>query len=401
MSLFELRANALVFVVLIAVGCGEDAPPPPKAVEVVMGTVAQRDVAVQSEWIGTTEGAVDAEIRAQVAGYLVSRNFEEGTLVKKGSVLFQIDPRSYRAALEQARSDVGRAQALLGKADLDVNRFTPLVAEGAVSQQELDNAIQMQRSARAGLAGAKAAVENAELNLAFSSVRSPVDGVAGIARAQLGDLVGPGDPNPLTNVSQVDPIRVLFPLSEREYLHFAGRIREAVEGRATPNEVALTLVLADGTVWSHRGKVVPAASSVDQSTGTFLLRGEFANPENILRPGQYARVRAVTSTAKNALLVPQRAVAELQGVSQVAVVKDDDTVELRVVEPGALDGSDRVIEKGLSAGERIVVEGLQKVRPGTLVTAKATAEVPVEPKAQAAAPVEPKPPAAAPANAGE
>ncbi len=366
-----------------------------------MGTVAQRDVAVQSEWIGTTEGAVDAEIRAQVAGYLVSRNFEEGTLVKKGSVLFQIDPRSYRAALEQARSDVGRAQALLGKADLDVNRFTPLVAEGAVSQQELDNAIQMQRSARAGLAGAKAAVENAELNLAFSSVRSPVDGVAGIARAQLGDLVGPGDPNPLTNVSQVDPIRVLFPLSEREYLHFAGRIREAVEGRATPNEVALTLVLADGTVWSHRGKVVPAASSVDQSTGTFLLRGEFANPENILRPGQYARVRAVTSTAKNALLVPQRAVAELQGVSQVAVVKDDDTVELRVVEPGALDGSDRVIEKGLSAGERIVVEGLQKVRPGTLVTAKATAEVPVEPKAQAAAPAEPKPPAAAPANAGE
>jgi len=394
MSLIALRANALVFAVLFAVGCGEDAPPPPKAVEVVIGTVVQRDVDVQGEWIGTTEGAVDAEIRAQVSGYLVSRNFEEGTLVKKGSVLFQIDPRTYRAALEQARADAGRAQALLGKADLDVHRFTPLVAEGAVSQQELDNAIQMQRSARAGLEGAKASVENAELDLAFSSVRSPVDGVAGIARAQLGDLVGSGDPNPLTNVSQVDPIRVLFPLSEREYLHFAGRIREAVEGRTPPTELALSLVLADGTVWSHLGRVVPAASSVDPSTGTFLLRGEFANPENILRPGQYARVRAVTSTAKNALLVPQRAVAELQGVFQVAVVKDDDTIELRVVEPGALAGSDRVIEKGLSAGERIVVEGLQKVRPGTLVTAKAPAQAPV-------APADPKAPDAAPTNAGE
>lgn len=402
MSLIALRANALVFVVLVAAGCGEEAPPPPKPVEVVIGTVAQRDVAVRSEWIGTTEGAVDAEIRAQVSGYLVSRNFEEGTHVKKDSVLFQIDPRPYRAALDQARADLGRAQALLGKADLDVKRFTPLVAEGAVSQQELDNAIQLQRSARAGLEGARAAIDKAELDLSFSSVRSPVDGVAGIARAQLGDLVGPGDPSPLTNVSQLDPIRVLFPLSEREYLFFAGAIREAVEGRQTPNTVALDLVLADGTTWPHPGRVVPAASSVDQSTGTFLLRGEFANPENILRPGQYARIRAVTATVKNALLVPQRAVAELQGVFQVAVVKADDTVELRVVEPGSLDGSDRVIVKGLSAGERIVVEGLQKVRPGTLVTSKTAAAAPVEEKkAPAAAAVESESPPAAPANEGK
>ncbi len=371
MSLTALRAMAQVLFVLVAAGCNESAPPPPKAVEVVIGTVAQRDVAVQSEWIGTTEGAVDAEIRAQVSGYLVSRNFEEGTHVEKDSVLFQIDPRPYRAALEQARADLGRAQAMLGKADLDVDRFTPLVAEGAVSRQELDDAIQLQRSARAGIDGAKAAVEKAELDLTFCSIRSPVDGIAGIARAQLGDLVGPGDPNPLTNVSQLDPIRVLFPLSEREYLLFAGAIREAVEGRGSRDAVVLSLVLADGTTWPHPGRVVPAASAVDQTTGTFLLRGEFANPENILRPGQYARVRAVTSTAKSALLVPQRAVAELQGAFQIAVVQDDDTIELRVVEPGALDGSDRIILKGLSAGERIVVEGLQKVRPGTLVTAQA------------------------------
>lgn len=401
MSLFTLRASARVLFVLVAVGCGEAAPPPPKAVEVVIGTVAQRDVAAEGEWIGTTEGAVDAEIRARVTGYLVSRNFEEGTLVKKDSVLFQIDPRPYRAALDQARADLGRAQALLGKADLDVNRFTPLVAEGAVSQQELDDAIQLQRSARAGIEGATAAVEQAELDLTFSSVRSPVDGVAGIARAQLGDLVGPGDAYPLTNVSQLDPIRVLFPLSEREYLLFADAIREAVEGRGSKNSVVLSLILADGTTWPHPGRVVPAASSVDQATGTFLLRGEFANPENILRPGQYARVRAVTSTAKNALLVPQRAVAELQGVFQVAVVGDDDTVELRVVEPGALVGSDRVILKGLSAGERIVVEGLQKVRPGTLVTAKTPAAASPATEAKVAAPAESKTPAATPANSRE
>lgn len=363
------RASTIVFVLSTAVSCGQSEPAAPPAVEVVVEAVAQRDVVVTSEWIGTTEGAVDAEIRAQVSGYLVSRNFEEGTLVEKDAVLFRIDPRSYRSVLEQARADLGRAQAALGKADLDVERFTPLVAEGAVSRQELDNAIQYQRAAQAGLEGARAALEKAELDLSFTEIRSPVHGVAGLARAQLGDLVGPNDPLPLTNVSQLDPIRVSFPLSEREYLRFASRIREVVEGRAAVNAVPLSLVLADGSFWPHVGRVVPAASNVDQATGTFLMRGEFANPENLLRPGQYARVRGVTSTAKNALLVPQRAIAELQGVFQVAVVKDDDTVELRVVEPGVVDGNLQVIEKGLAPGERIVVEGIQKVRPGTVVRA--------------------------------
>lgn len=376
MSLVGRHPKALLLAMWLAFGCREAEPPAPRPVEVVIEPVIQRDVAIESEWIGTTEGNVDAEIRAQVSGYLVARNFAEGTLVKKDAVLFRIDPRPYRAALEQARADLGRAEALLGKADLDVERYTPLVAEGAVSREELDNAIQLQRSARAGIEGARAAVDKAQLDLSFTEIRSPVDGIVGIAQAQVGDLVGPNDPQPLTQVSQVDPIRVSFPLSEREYLQFAAPIRAAVEGSAQPATVPLTLVLADGTIWPHKGRVVPAASGVDPTTGTFLLRGEFANPENVLRRGQYARVRAVTGMKKNALLVPQRALAELQGVFQVAVVKNDQTVELRVVEPGVMDGSDRVIEKGLSPGERVVVEGIQKVRAGTLVQAKAPSGAP-------------------------
>jgi membrane fusion protein (multidrug efflux system) len=389
---FARSVPFLLLLAALALACGQAAPPAPPPVEVVVAPVVQRDVAVQSEWIGTTEGAVDADLRAQVSGYLVARRFEEGTLVKKDQLLFQIDPRPYRAALEQARGDLGRAEALLGKADLDVRRYTPLVAEGAVSQQELDNAIQLQRSARAGIESARAAVDKADLDLAFTEVRSPVDGIVGIAQAQVGDLVGPSDPKPLTNVSQVNPIRVSFPLSEREYLQFAAPIRAVVEGSQAPAAVQLSLVLANGTVWPHAGRVVPAASNVDPTTGTFLLRGEFANPEHILRRGQYARVRAVTGTAKNALLVPQRALAEMQGVFQVAVVKDDDTIELRVVEPGVTDGGDRVVQKGLSPGERVVVEGIQKVRAGMRVAVKSAGSAD---SSTAGAPAE-APPAAGP-----
>jgi membrane fusion protein (multidrug efflux system) len=265
---------------------------------------------------------------------------------------------------------------MLGKANLDVERFTPLVAEGAVSRQELDNAIQLQRSAQAQLMMAQAALEKAEIDLAFTEVRSPTDGIAGVAQAQLGDLVGPGDPQPLTRVSKVDPIRVSFPISEREYLRFAEVFRGAVEGRGGTRNGSLELVLADGSVWAHRGRGVPASAGVDPATGTLLVRGEFPNPDHVLRPGQYARVRAVTDTRRAALLVPQRAVAETQGVFQVAVVGPDDKVELRVVEPGLRDGGMQVIEKGLSAGERVVVEGIQKVRSGTVVKPKGAEPVP-------------------------
>jgi membrane fusion protein (multidrug efflux system) len=337
---------------------------------VVVAPVVQRDVAVSSEWIGTTEGAVDAEIRAQVSGYLIAREYEEGTQVREGDVLFRIDPRISQAALDQARGDLGRAQAMLAKAELDVERYTPLVAEGAVSRQELDNAIQLQRSARASLLMAQAALEKAQIDLAFTEIRSPTDGIAGVAQAQLGDLVGPSDPKPLTFVSKVDPIRVSFPISEREYLRFAEVLRPAVERRGSSRDGALELILTDGSVWPHRGRAVPASAGVDPATGTLLVRGEFPNPDHVLRPGQYARVRAVTETKRQALLVPQRAISELQGVFQVAVVDAENKVALRVVEPGVRDGSLQVIEKGLAPGERVVVEGLQKVRSGAVVNPK-------------------------------
>lgn len=351
----------------IALACSQEAPAPPP-IDVVVTDVAVQDVPITMEWIGTTEGAVDAEIRAQVSGYLIARDYEEGTAVAHGALLFRIDPRPYRAALDQARGDLGRAEAFLEKSRLDVERYTPLAEEGAVSQQELDNAIQARRSGEAGVQAARAAAEKARLDLSFTEIRSPIAGIAGVARAQLGNLVGPGDPEPLTVVSQLDPIRVSFPLSEREYLRFAEGIRDAVERRDTGRpEARLELILADGSTWPHAGRAVPAAAGVDPRTGTILVRGEFPNPDRILRTGQYARVRAVTEIRQGALVVPQRAVSELQGVFQVAVVDGDNKVSLRVVEPGPRFESGQVIEKGLEARERVVVEGIQKVRAGALV----------------------------------
>ena len=346
--------------------CSPGEPPAPPPVEVVVAPVIQRDVEVRSEWIGTTQGSVDAEIRAQVSGTLLSRDYQEGRLVKTGDLLFRIDPRPYQAMLDQARGELGRAQAALARAQVDVARYTPLAAEGAVSQRELDNALAMRDAGEASVRSGNAAVEKARLDLSFAEVRSPVDGIAGIANSQVGNLVGPSDPKPLTAVSNVDPILVVVPLSEREYMAFA-RLPARAEG-AEPN---LELVLTDGSVHPQRGRAIVAGRAVDPKTGTILFKGEFPNPGNLLRPGQYARVRAVTETKQGALLVPQRAVQELQGVQQVAVVGADDKVTLRVVETGVRDGSLQVIEKGLEPGERVIVEGLQKVRAGSLVKATA------------------------------
>jgi membrane fusion protein (multidrug efflux system) len=377
-----LPASSLLLFPLLALcpACAPDVAAPPPPVDVVVAPVAQKDVPITMEWIGTTEGAVDAEIRAQVSGYLISRDYAEGTEVAKDALLFKIDPRPYQAALEQARGDLGRARAALEKARLDVARYEPLAKEGAVSQQELDNAVQAKRAGEAIVQTARAAVEKATLDVGFTEIRAPIAGMAGVARAQLGDLVGPSDPDPLTSVSQLDPIRVSFPLSEREYLRFAQGFRDAAQG--APREARLDLILADGSSWPHRGRAVPAASGVDPSTGTILIRGEFPNPENILRTGQYARVRAVTDTLEGALVVPQRAISELQGVFQVAVVDADNKVSIRVVEVGPRDGSDRVIAKGLQAGERVVAEGIQKVRAGALVNPKTGSETGSEPEAE-------------------
>ncbi len=344
------------------------AVPPPAEVQIM--TAVQQDVPVHSEWIGTTDGAINAQIRARVQGYLQARHYREGTAVKTGDLLFTIDPRPYVAALDQAKGDLGRAEAALGKTKLDVSRYTPLAKEGAMSQQELDNAIQADRGNEAMVAAARAAVRQAELNLEWTQVRSPIDGIAGIAVAQIGDLISAS--TLLTTVSQVDPLKVTFPISEREYLKFAELIGKAMqaEKRAEKHGPPLELILADGSVYAERGASALPDREVDLKTGTITVVSYFPNPNYTLRPGLYARVRAVTDTRKGALLVPQRAVQELQGSYRLAVVTAENKVSMRPVKMGARVGSLWVVEEGLNPDERIVVEGILKVRDGALVNPK-------------------------------
>lgn len=359
---------------VIAAGCEEKKPAPtaapPPEVEVVQ--VIQQDVPVYSEWIGTTDGLVNAKIRAQVSGYLLKQTYKEGATVKKGDLLFEIDPRPFKAALDQALAQLAIAKARFGKTELDVKRYTPLAKESAISQQELDDAIQANLAAKAGVQSAEAAVEQARLNLDFTRIVSPIDGIAGTAIVQIGDLVGPASTNELTTVSTVNPIKVNFPISEREYL-------EAVQGKAhtgrrqsTAADMPLELILADGKVFPQPGKFSFADRQVDVKTGTIRVAALFPNPGDILRPGQFARVRAVTETRQNALLVPQRSVTELQGSFQVAVVGPDNKVSIRNVKAGERIGSLWVIDEGLEAGERVVVEGVQKVREGQVVSPRET-----------------------------
>jgi membrane fusion protein (multidrug efflux system) len=358
-------------------GC-KQAAPPAATPEVVVAAVESRDFPVVSEWLGTTEGSVDAEIRAQVAGYLVAREYQEGQVVKKGDLLFRINPAPFKSALAEAQGRLGSARANLERNRLDVARYKPLVAEGAVSQQEYDNAFQRERSSSADVESAQAAVESAKIDLGFTEIRSPVDGIAGIANAQLGDLVGPAS-GALTTVSQLDPILVSFPLSEQEYLRYAPQIGKAVEAGEFKG-ATVELVLADGSVYPERGVAYPAGGGVDPRTGTITLKARFANPGNMLRSGQYARVRAHTSVLKGALVVPQRAIMDLQGQKQIAVVGPEDKVEVRSVKLGPASGSEQVVESGLAAGDRIVVEGFQKIRAGMTVVAKnATADVAAPP----------------------
>jgi len=361
---------------LVFSGCGkpETAVAPPPAVRVA--AVVQRDVPVHSEWIGTTQGNINAEIRARVTGYLLARDYTEGTLVKEGDILFTIDARPYETALAAARAEVARADAVLAKSQQDVARFGPLAAEGAVSRRELDNAVQATRAASATVDAARAAAQQAALELDWTKVRSPIAGVAGNAQAEIGNLIASN--TLLTTVSQLDPMKVQFPVSEREYLRFADRITAAVRGEARSKDAAdLELILADGSVYPQRGAFMLPNREVDQKTGAILLQGSFPNPSGLLRPGLYARVRAVTETKTAALLVPQRAVRELQGAHQVAVVGADDTIDLRPVEVGERIDSLWVIASGLKPGERVVVEGLQKVRQGIKVAVQAAdAEAP-------------------------
>jgi membrane fusion protein, multidrug efflux system len=374
-------AAALV-VTLILSACSKPAPPPPPPPDVVVADVIQKDVPIYLEWVGTTEGNVTAQIRARIQGYLQRRAYDEGRLVRTGDLLFVIDPRPYQAALDQAKGELGRADAAATKAQQDVTRYTPLAAEKAISQEELDNAIQLSRAGKAAVDSARAAVEKAQLNLDWTQVKSPIDGIAGIAVAQVGDLVT--DSTLLTTVSQVDPIKVSVSISEQEYLRFASRTEpnspKQREGMPKQREGMLELILADGSVYPERGTVSVANREVDVKTGTMTIVSLFPNPRNLLRPGQYAKVRATMETRQGALLVPQRAVQELQGSHQVAVVGADNKVAMRTVKARERIGDLWVIDEGLKPGERIVVEGLQKVRDGAIVNPK-----PAEPVASAKA----------------
>jgi membrane fusion protein (multidrug efflux system) len=431
----------LAIIALIAIASksndGVKAAPRPLDVEVVK--VQQEDVPVYSEWIGTTEGLVNADIKAQVTGYLLRQDYKEGSFVKKGELLFEIDPRPFQAVLdqangqlaqfegqlEQANSQVVQAEAQVAQASsqllqaqaqlaqsnanqvktqLDVNKYAPLAEQKAVTQQDYDNAAQTNvvakaeveasrarveaaraqlrvanaqigaakaatKTANGQIENAKATIRTAQLNLSFTRIVSPIDGIAGLAQTQVGDLVQPNNPNSplLTTVSTVDPIKIYFTISEQQYLAFTkANLIEARQG-ASVAQIELQLILADGTTYPQKGNFYYADRQVDQKTGAIRIAGLFPNPGNILRPGQYGRVRAVTATKDSALLVPQRAVSQLQGGYQVAVVGNDNKIEIRAIKLGEHSGPMWIVEDGLKPGETVVVEGIQRVRPGVVV----------------------------------
>jgi membrane fusion protein (multidrug efflux system) len=359
---------------LLLTGCGEKKTAAPTAPSVEVANVVVKDVPIVREWVGTTDGLVNAKINAQVQGYLIKQNYKEGSFVKKGQVLFEIDPRPFQAALEQAKGELAKDEGILYTNKANLEKIRPLAKVSAVSRKDLDDAIGREASSRAAVQAAKAAVRKAEIDLSFTRITSPIDGIAGISKAQLGDLVGnPGAPE-LTTVSTVDPIKVFVPLSEQEYMRF---IREAeAKGDSESKGINLELILADGRVFPHKGRFYFADRQVDERTGTIKIATLFPNPGNVLRPGQFAKIRALIETQKGALLVPQRAVNELQGRFQVAVVGPDNKVDLRWVKVGERTGSLWVIEEGLKPGERVIVEGIQKVKAGMPVTPKPFQEAP-------------------------
>ncbi len=362
---------------LPAFGCKKEqqAAPQPPVVEVV--TVTQKDVPIYQEWVGALDGYVNAVIRPQVQGYLIKQNYREGELVKKGQVLFEIDPRTFQADLDAAKAQLAQQKARHDTAQANLDRIRPLAAQNAVSQKDLDDAIGAELSTRASVQAAQATVENAQLNLGFTKITSPVDGIAGIAKTQLGNLVGPSMQTELTSVSTVDPIKAYINVSEQEYL-------KVNESNPNPEKIPLELILADGSVYPHKGRLALADRQIDPTTGTLKVGALFANPSNRLRPGGYGLVRAVMSVKKGALLVPQRAVTDLQGKYLVAVIGADNKVDIRQVKVGERIGSDWIIDEGLKPGETVVAEGTQKVKPGIMVNPK-----PFDPDAAAKAAAKP------------
>ena len=368
-------------VATVTAGCGKKEAPAGAPPEVYVADVMQKDVPVYLELVGQTRGSQDVEIRARVEGYLDKVAFTEGSFVSKGTLLYLIDPLPLQAALANANANLATAQAKLAKANTDVTRLTPLVKQQAVSQQELDNALSSQDAARAQVDAMKAAADKASLDLGYARITSPIDGLVGTTQVKAGNLVGRGESTLLTTVSQVNPILFRAGVSEAEYLRIAKRVLEEGGLKATREKKEVDLLLADGTVHSHKGSLDTVERAVDATTGTLALQFTFPNPERLVRPGQYGRVRGVTEMKAGALLVPQRAVQELQNLYRVATVGADNKVAFKSVKVGPRVEGLWVIEEGLKAGETVVVEGLQRIREGMTVTTKPAAAMPASPEA--------------------
>jgi len=383
--IFFFLASFLVFPFFAGCKKQEQTGPPPPEVQVV--DVIQKDVPIYQEWVGTMDGLVNATIRAQVSGYLIKQNYREGEVVKKGQVLFEIDARPFEAALAQAKGELARQEAGHENAKLTLARVKPLAEQNALSKKDLDDATSREQATLASVLTAKAQVQKAALDLEFTRITSPIEGIAGIAKAQIGNLVGPGgSTEELTTVSTVDPIKVYIQVSEQQYLKTK---REEFEERETQvREIPLQLILADGSVYSSPGQFSLADRQIDVTTGTIRVASLFPNPGNFLRPGQFARVRAQMEVKEGALLVPQRAVMDIQGKNLVPVVGTDHKVDLRPVKVAEQIGSDLIISEGLKAGEKVIVEGVQKVKSGAIVNPKPfgaeTPAAPAKPEAKPA-----------------
>ncbi|HEU5233505.1 MAG TPA: efflux RND transporter periplasmic adaptor subunit [Terriglobales bacterium] len=388
LSITQSRVNprvALVVLVTLLAGCGEKqaaGPPPPPDVEVA--PVEQRDVPVYGEWVAQLNGPVNSDITPKVQGYLLSQDYVNGSIVRKGQLLFQVDPRPFQAALDQAKADVERAASALSRANNDVQRDTPLAAQSAIPQKQLDDDIANVNSAKAQLAAVKALQEQAELNLGWTKVYSPVDGIAGIANSQVGDLVGTS--TKMVTVSQIDPIWAYFNISESLYLDFAPQISRVLTKGKVQTPVSVEFLQANDVPYPFKGKVIFVNREITGGTGTIQLAAAFPNKDAILRPGGFGRVRVQTSTARDALLIPQAAVIEVQSQYQVIVVGTDNKATIRPVKMGDRVETSWIVTQGLQAGERVVVEGIQKIQT---LAAQAPREqvkdgVPVNPKQYAA-----------------
>ena len=364
-------AHAVAMVAAVAAlclaGCKPKPPPTPPPPLVEITTVTNSNVPIYHEWIGYLDGLVNAEIRAQVTGYLIAQDYKEGDPVKKGDLLFEIDPRPFQAILDQAKGEQAEAEARYGKTQLDVKRYTPLVKDEAISREEYDDAIQANLEAQAAVVAAKAQVEQAEVNLGFTKITSLIDGIPGIARGQIGNLVGPSSGD-LTTVSTIDPIKAYYNVTEQAYINFARLFSNQVNRAEQLHNLGIQLILADGSTYPLPGKIYAVDREVGATTGALRIEALFPNPEYTLRPGQFARVRVKFDVEHDALLVPQRAVFELQGAFQLFLVDADNKVHVKQVTVGDRTGSMWIISEGVHLGDRVVVEGLQKLHDGMEVT---------------------------------